>query len=70
MATYSREDIDPKTPGQTVWKRIRDQLSLAESVEIVKYQDQQGNWRFQLRTWTGARADDSNSSLAVPGDDY
>jgi hypothetical protein len=69
MAVFSRHSVADGTPGQTVWKKIRDLLTTNESVEVVvvKKGDKE---TFELRAWTSARADGSNGPEAVPGKNY
>jgi len=69
MATFIRQPIEPGTPGQTVWKKIRDLLVTNESVEVVVKATEDSD-RFELRAWTRVRNDSSNSQNAVPGTDY
>lgn len=69
MAVFSRHTLADGTPGQTVWKKIRDLLTTNESVEVAVVKKGDADI-FELRAWTSARTDGSNGPQAVPGTNY
>lgn len=69
MATFASHDVESGTPGQLVWEQILGLLTNFESVEVV-VKTNEGSNSFELRAWTGIRADGSNGPDATPGDDF
>ncbi len=60
MARFVRHIIPGDTPGQTVWKKIRDLLVTNHSVEVLVTNADENSEDFELRAWTDVRDDESN----------
>lgn len=67
MAEFRIANIDPDSPGQTVWRQIRDLLATsAQSVEIVLISPA-SDPTVEIRTWSDVRRDGSNDANAPRG---
>ena len=70
MARFYQERLEWGSSAAERWRRIRDLLRTAVSVEVVALDDDDGRTVFELRAWTAVRKDGSNAPRAAMGEGH
>ncbi len=71
MAKFKKVKVDPSETGEEIWTKIRNQMMVSQSVELVAVvSGQAGNVTLEVRAWDDIRKDGSNADKASPDKDY